>query len=99
LKLQESELRERKPEPTEFLSEQEPVWLGLENRLAPAQARGQPGRWPRALALGQTRLLELLERTKNSVRLPRSLRAWATLGREVRFVRQAFLEEGTSLPA
>ena len=55
--LQESELRERKPEPTELLSkrEQEPVWLRLENRLALVGARraekpgGQAGHWLRVL--------------------------------------------------
>lgn len=89
--------------------EQEPVSLRLENprmvmqALRAAKAREQAGRLARTLrvlvAPAQKKLPVRVALTKNNVRPPQSQRASAALGKEDRFVRQAFPPGGTLLPA
>lgn len=107
---QELELRKQKPK--ELLLEQESALLRIENprmrMLALVQARRaakpreQSEHWPRTLlvlARSQKKLQVRLSQSKNSLRLPRSLRAWVVSGIEAPFVRQAFPAGGRSSPA
>lgn len=90
-RLAPQESLKRRPEPTELLPEQA--------RQA-AKPQKQAGRLPRTLtALVQTKLPVRLALRKNSVRPPRSLRAWAASGIEVQWKRQAFRPGAMSSPA
>ena len=100
------ELPKREPGPTELLPEQEPLRVENPRKLAQgrriAEPRAQAGHLLatlRELARARWKQRELLAWSKNNVRPPQLLRAWAALGKEVPRKRQAFLEGGTWLPA
>lgn len=85
------------------------AWLRLENLWPQEPAQGRktaerepPEHLPLASARApklkrQQKVMEPLAMTKNSSHQPRSLRAWAELGREVRLERQASQTGGTLL--